>query len=254
MKALVKLAICGMIAVAMQAHAQSAQLQGVARTQAGKAFLSQMGLGANATAAELAAAMNKMKLSPVQQAAITKAIGQFNSQAVAGNGTSVATRNEEIAKSLFGKAGELLKPTTQANNADNTAVAKAAAMTCSREELATKLSAGTSVSYADALAALNFWGARISVGTCSPSADVEAAGLIGYGPAARENFLQAAVAGMNKLQGMKDYSGVSLTTTWEEALKVAFADDAGAVPVSSAKAAEVVASLKNKCHILELPN
>ncbi len=153
MKALVKLAVCGILAVAVQANAQSLQLGQFARTQTGQAFLRQMGLGANATAAELTAAMNRMNLSAAQQAAVTKAISQFNQQAVAGNNAAAVSRNEQIAQAIVAPKGQVLPVTALADNASRDAVSAAGAPQCDASSVASALSARGGITFAAAEAA-----------------------------------------------------------------------------------------------------
>lgn len=153
MKALVKLAVCGILAVAVQANAQSVQLGQFARTQTGQAFLRQMGLGANATAADLTAAMNRMSLSAAQQASVTKAITDFNKQAVTGTNAAAVSRNEQIAQAIVAPKGQVLAVTALSNNASRDAVSAAGGAQCDAASVASALSARGGISFAAAEAA-----------------------------------------------------------------------------------------------------
>lgn len=141
--------------MAVQANAQSVQLgQQLGKTQTGQAILRQLGLGANATSAELTSAMAKLNMSAAQQAALTKAITQFNQQAARGNSSSAVSRNEEIAKAIFAPKGQVLAVTALAGSASRDAVsANAEKVACDASSVASALSAGGGTSFATAEAA-----------------------------------------------------------------------------------------------------
>ncbi len=249
MKALLKLAVCGLLAVAVttQANAQgAAQVSNVLKTQAGRTYLAQMNITAATPAAEVA---NILKgLSAAEAAAVSRAINLFNARYVANNPAA----NEAAANNVFKPNGQLLvvvaaNSATTSRDGVNTAVQ---GPSCSITDLANKLSAGTKISALNAEAALKFWGSRITIGTCQ----ADAGGLVSYNASARENFLEAAILGMDKLQRMGDYSGVSLKETWAEMLAIAKSNDAGAVATNAAQERGTVDSLQNSCGILALPN
>lgn len=117
---------------------------------------------------------------------------------------------------------------------------------CSVEQLASKLVVDTRVSYADALAALKFWGSSVTVGTCGSSEE----GLVGYNAQARENFLEAAVNGMNILNGRK-VTGEEAKKVWADSLAQAKNNDGGEKTTAAAEIA-TVESLQKNCNILRL--
>ncbi len=128
--------------------------------------------------------------------------------------------------------------------------ARPAGQNCSSvEQLASKLSADTRVSYADALAALQFWGGRITIGSCN----AEAGGLLSYNAQARGNFLEAAVEGMKILNGRKDFSAEKAQQVWAEALASAKNND-GKEKTSAAAELATVKALQDNCGILKLTN
>lgn len=246
MKALVKLAVGGIIAMtfATSAFAQQLQLSNAMRTQAGRLYLAQMGINAGTPAAEVSQILGR--LSQAELAAVSRTVGAFNAKFVNGN----VAANEASANSIFKPNGQLLVVVAaNSANINRDGVSTAAGPSCSVRDLAEKLTVGTRVSLADAERAIKFWGARISVGTCN----AEAGGLVGYAVSARENFLEAAISGMDKLQRMGDYSQVSLKETWAEALALAKNNDANAVATTPAAERGTVDALHG-CQLLRLQN
>lgn len=140
----------------------------------------------------------------------------------------------QALQNKFEKAGQPTQVESQAQG-----------QSCSVEELASKLITDTGVSYANALAALKFWGSSITVGTCG-----SAEGLVGYNAQARENFLEAAVNGMNILNGRK-VTGEEAKKVWADSLAFAKNNDGGEKTTAAAEVATVEALQKN-CNILRL--
>lgn len=179
----------------------------------------------------------------------------FSCAAIAQVATKPRPRTEEVVRP--GATGVQARPNVQTKGLENkferiqsgNKAAEAQGQVCSLQELASNLVKDTRVSYADAYAALQFWGSRISIGTCS----ADAGGLLSYNAQARNNFLKAAVAGMNTLNGKKDFSGEVAKQTWAQALADA-KNEAGGEKTTAAAELATVEALQNNCQILRLSN
>jgi hypothetical protein len=118
------------------------------------------------------------------------------------------------------------------------AMTTAAGQTCSVATLAEQLVRGSGkVGVNDARAALEFWGSRVSVGTCQSNlAATEGMGLIGYEVAARENFVLALIDSMNDLKRRGDYTAAQA----RESLDTALSKVGVAATVSSLEHCEIL--------------
>lgn len=145
MKSFINLAVCGLLAFAVQANAASVQLATnaadaiAASPTATKWAAEQLGVKAGASVAELNAAIAKR--SPSEQSAVINAINAFAGKAVLGSDTRVVRKNENLAKTLFTTStGQTLAVASMVNNAAGKEnITNAAAGSCSPDEIAGKI-------------------------------------------------------------------------------------------------------------------
>ncbi len=190
MKAFMKLAVCGFIALAVQsqafAQAAQAQLEKLATTRMGQQFLQQTLGVSSMTAADLNAAM--AKLSGAEQAALLSLVNKFNSGYVAGNSIQAKSQNEQLAKSIFAPKGQMIqlaavvKDTTTRSAVDEALNGQTCGINDKDEEIARRLTerfqkSGIRVypSYDDILSARQ--AGYVTLGSCAAGKNLEKMGV-----------------------------------------------------------------------------
>lgn len=191
MNSLIKIAICGMMAVAFNgvANAGALELQSTAAQALNDSVIARrwmsesLGVQGTPTLQALNAAIGK--LPAAQQAAAVNAINSYVNAHVNVAGSAAKAKNEQSAKALFQTSnGQILKVAamvTTAASRENISNAVAPGATCSIDQIASDLAKDTDVSFADAQAVVK--SGALSLGGCAHD-------LISIGAQARGNALK----------------------------------------------------------------
>jgi hypothetical protein len=248
MKTVSKVAICGLLAFALQttANAQSVQVeQGAVRlmqeSQIAKKFLEQKLGVKTGSVADVNAALGK--LSAAERAGVVAAINSYASQAVLANGNSnLISQDEKAARAAFTTGnGQLIEVAALVKSSSSRSAVTAKAIegkTCNLDEAAQDLSAGTKVSQATAASLISKHVINL-MGECGK--DVRQ-----MGPAARGNLLTAA--------DCADRQGVTSITTaagrdevYGRCLQQALRSNEGDTVTSETEAVQRVKDIRANC-------
>lgn len=246
MKMIVKIATCGLLSLAMQvAQAESVQLAAnatkkIATSPTARQFVEKnagISVTASMTTAELAAAIGSSKtLSLGEQIALIKAINSYAN--VASVDANAALINEGKAASLLkDKSGQLLQVASLAKDTGTRAGAEQAG-SCSKSVDPVAAAAGTSVSYANAEAAIN---AKNVTASLDCNEQIEKMGV-----KARENILETGVCMTNRGSQTKDLAARQADA--DECLMGAINND-GSAPIDLVAASQRRQAQEAKCDL-----
>ena len=248
MKAMIKVAVCGILAAALNTTANAAVIQleeaaglALSKTSTGQQVASKLGIAApaSATASEITSKIMALPVGEREQ--VAAAINSYTKGLVSTNGAAAKVANEKLAASIFNASNFRLTATQAAVTAATSRATVVGAPTvdgpsCSQQQIASDMIAGTKISYADAMAVVQ--SGAISLGDC-------AHGLLGVAAQARENAIKI---GLYKLQHCPTQGGKVATGDAGNACTVEAL--AATLSIPADQAAKNVAELRGACHYL----